>query len=57
MKGWVNHVNGTITFNELVEKVKQQEDTVAQLVRIVAATNHRIAQLQHKHEHLEKSIN
>lgn len=44
-----------ITFDELVKKVKQQEDTVVQLVRIVAATNHRIAELQVKHENLEKT--
>jgi|GEM_PF-3190602 len=44
-----------ITFDELVKKVQQQEDTVVQLVRIVAATNHRIAELQAKQENLEKS--
>lgn len=44
-----------ITFDELVKKVKQQEDTVVQLVRIVAATNHRISELQVKQENLEKT--
>jgi len=43
-----------MTFKDLVKKVKQQEDTVVQLVKIVAATNHRISELQAKHESLEK---
>lgn len=41
-----------ITFEELVRKVQQQEDTVAQLVRIVATTNHRIAELQVKQDEI-----
>jgi len=44
----------TMTFNQLVEKVKKQEDTVTQLVKIVAATNHRLADLQLKHQEMEK---
>lgn len=43
-----------MTFKDLVKKVKQQEDTVVQLVKIVAATNHRISELQAKQESLEK---
>ena len=41
-----------MTFDELVRKVQQQEETVAQLVRIIAATNHRISDLQLKQEEI-----
>jgi len=41
-----------ISYDELVQKVQQQEDTVAQLVRIIATTNHRIAELQIKQEEI-----
>jgi len=44
----------SVTFKELVKKVQQQEDTVAQLVKIIAATNHRISELQVKQESIEK---
>ncbi|MBO1001551.1 hypothetical protein ACFSKI_16010 [Pseudogracilibacillus auburnensis] len=43
-----------ISYEELVRKVQQQEDTVAQLVKIIAATNHRISELQVKQESMEK---
>lgn len=39
-----------ITFEQLVVKVQQQEDTVVQLLKIIAATNHRITELQMLHE-------
>lgn len=42
-----------ITFSELVKKVQQQEDTVVQLLKIIAATNHRITDLQTKHQAAE----
>ncbi len=45
----------TMTFDELVKKVQQQEDTVVQLVRIIAATNHRISELQSRQESLDKT--
>lgn len=45
-----------ITFDDLVRKVKQQEDTVVQLVKIVAATNHRITELQSKQQKIEKTL-
>jgi len=48
-------MNQLITFEELVKKVQQQEDTVVQLVKIIAATNHRISELQTKQENLEKT--
>lgn len=35
-----------MTIEELARKVQQQEETVAQLVKIVAATNHRVSDLQ-----------
>lgn len=44
-----------ITFEELVKKVQQQEDTVAQLVKIIASTNHRISEIQIKQESMEKT--
>ncbi len=44
-----------ISYDELVRKVQQQEDTVAQLVRIIATTNHRIAELQIKQEEIMTS--
>lgn len=44
-----------MTFEELVKKVQQQEDTVVQLVRIIAATNHRISEIQIKQETLERT--
>jgi len=47
-------MENNITFKDLVKKVQQQEDTVVQLVKIVAATNHRISELQLKQESLEK---
>jgi len=47
-------MENNITFKDLVKKVQQQEDTVVQLVKIVAATNHRISELQLKQERLEK---
>lgn len=43
-------LNGKISFDDLVRKVQQQEDTVVQLLRIIAATNHKITELQMKHE-------
>ncbi|HLR72423.1 MAG TPA: hypothetical protein VK085_13460 [Pseudogracilibacillus sp.] len=43
-----------ITFDQLAQKVKQQEDTIAQLVKIIASTNHRISELQVKQENLEQ---
>jgi len=48
-------MNHSMTFEELVKKVQQQEDTVVQLVKIVAATNHRISELQSKQENVEKT--
>lgn len=39
-------MNYKTTLEELAKKVQQQEETVAQLVRIIAATNHRVSDLQ-----------
>ncbi|GAB3802844.1 hypothetical protein [Virgibacillus kimchii] len=38
------------TINNLVRKVKQQEDTITQLVNIIAATNRRITDVLHRME-------
>ena len=46
----------TITFEQLVKKVQQQEDTIVQLIKIIAATNHRIAELQSTQETLKKNF-
>lgn len=43
-----------LSIEELSRKVKQQEDTIVQLVRIIASTNHRVSELQVKQEELEK---
>lgn len=34
------------SYEELVKKVQQQDDTIVQLVKILAATNHRVSELQ-----------
>ncbi|MBY7144114.1 hypothetical protein KFZ56_13865 [Virgibacillus sp. NKC19-3] len=34
-----------VAFNDLVKKVQQHEDTITQLVKIVAATNRRITDI------------
>jgi succinate dehydrogenase hydrophobic anchor subunit len=46
-------MNRTTTFEELIKKVQQQEDTIVQLVKIIAATNHRISELQIIQEDIE----
>ncbi|WP_373893375.1 hypothetical protein ACUL41_05765 [Virgibacillus natechei] len=40
--------NERTAFNELVKKVQQHEDTITQLVKIVAATNRRITDTDDK---------
>lgn len=42
--------------HDILQKVEQQEDTVNQLVRIIAATNHRVSELQIKQENMEKTL-
>lgn len=37
-----------ITNNELAKKLRQHEETITQLVEIVAATNQRLAELDQK---------
>lgn len=49
-------MSNQLSLEEINQKVKQQEDTVAQLVRIVASTNYRISELQVNQEELEKSV-
>jgi len=49
-------MNTQITLEELIRKVQQQEDTVTQLVRIIASTNHRISELQVKQEEIERAV-
>lgn len=46
----------TLTLEQLVKKVKQQEETIIQLVKIIASTNKRVAELQVKQETIEKMI-
>ena len=41
------------TLNSLVRKVKQQEDTITQLVEIIAATNRRITDVIYKQQEME----
>jgi len=49
-------MSSRLTYEELLKKVKQHEDTLTQLVRIVASTNHRITEIQVKQETMEKSV-
>ncbi|WP_174614278.1 hypothetical protein [Virgibacillus ihumii] len=37
-----------LTNNELAKKVRQHEETITQLVEIVASTNHRLTELDKK---------
>ncbi|GAA0589743.1 hypothetical protein GCM10009001_02070 [Virgibacillus siamensis] len=37
-----------ITNNELAKRLRQHEETITQLVEIVAATNHKLAELDKK---------
>ena len=46
-------MNRLPSVEELAKKVQQQEDTVVQLVKIIAATNHRISELQVAYEDKE----
>lgn len=46
-------LNRTVSFDELVRKVQQQEDTVAQLVKIIAATNHRVSEVKNKQDSMK----
>ncbi len=50
----MNHIP---SLTELSRRVKQQEETIAQLVRIIASTNHRLSELQIKQETVEKNLN
>ncbi|UJL45333.1 hypothetical protein KFZ58_13055 [Virgibacillus sp. NKC19-16] len=45
-----------IAFNELIKKVQQHEDTITQLVKIVAATNRRITDTADKHKSWEHAL-
>lgn len=38
------------TLNQLVRKVKQQENTITQLVEIIGATNRRITDVMYKQQ-------
>ncbi len=42
-----------VTLKELIEKVNRQEDTVYQLIKMVARTNYLITELQLKQKDLE----
>lgn len=37
-----------VTYNELAVKLRQQEQTIAQLVTIVASTNRRLEEMERK---------
>ena len=50
-------MNHSSSIEELNFRVKQQEETVAQLVRIIASTNHRVSELQISQEKIEKEVN
>ena len=50
-------MNQNPSIEELNFRVKQQEETVAQLVRIIASTNHRLSELQINQEKVEADIN
>jgi len=50
-------MNQNPSIEELNFRVKQQEETVAQLVRIIASTNHRLSELQINQEKVEEDIN
>ncbi|MFD1038874.1 hypothetical protein ACFQ3N_10805 [Virgibacillus byunsanensis] len=46
--------NECLTFNDLVLKVQQHEETITQLVEIIAVTNRRLSELyaqEHNKEH------
>ena len=49
-------MNQTPSITEISNRVKQQEETIVQLVRIIASTNHRLSELQVKQESIEKNI-
>lgn len=51
----VKNLKEQITFDDLVRKVEHQEETVVQLLKIVAATNNRIAELQSQTKRHEKT--
>lgn len=42
-----------ITFNDLVKKVKQQEEVITQLVEIIATTNHIVSDIVIKQKESE----
>lgn len=41
---------------ELLSKIQRQEDTIAQLMKIIAATNNRVFDLQVKYKRIEQYI-
>jgi len=43
------------TLNHLVRKVKQQEETITQLVEIIAATNRRITDVIYRQQEKERN--
>jgi len=45
-----------LAYDELVKKVEKQEERIMQLVKIVAATNHRLSDLQSRQEKLEEML-
>lgn len=42
--------------DDILKKVEQQESTVSQLVKIIAATNQRVSELQLKQENMERTL-
>lgn len=51
-----DNLEKTLTFDDLVKIVQQQEDHVLQLMKIIAATNKRISELQTRYENLERIL-
>lgn len=45
-----------LAYDELVKKVEKQEERIMQLVKIVAATNHRLSELQSRQEKFEEML-
>lgn len=45
------------TIKELAKRVEQQEETLVQLVKIIASTNHRVSEIQVAYEdHASRSV-
>ncbi|CQR46490.1 hypothetical protein BN1058_00751 [Paraliobacillus sp. PM-2] len=49
-------LSNELDFNELNKKIQQQEQTIAQLVSIIATSNRRLDELEKKQIIMERSV-